>query len=54
VATAEDGVGRLAFRSRIDRGLSGVQLTISDAHMGLANAIGATLPGAGLQRCRTD
>ncbi|MBC2906893.1 IS256 family transposase [Streptomyces cupreus] len=54
VATAEDGAGWLAFlRSLIARGLSGVQLVISDAHMGLVNSIGATLPGAGWQRCRT-
>ncbi|WP_267906112.1 IS256 family transposase [Streptomyces broussonetiae] len=54
VATAEDGAGWLAFlRSLIARGLSGVQLVISDAHMGLVNAIGATLPGASWQRCRT-
>ncbi len=54
VATAEDGAGRPAFlRSLIARGLSGVQLVISDAHMGLVNAIGATLPGASRQRCRT-
>ncbi|MFJ1536761.1 IS256 family transposase [Streptomyces mirabilis] len=54
VATAEDGAGWLAFlRSLIARGLSGVQLVISDAHMGLVNAIGASLPGASWQRCRT-
>ncbi|WP_327591663.1 IS256 family transposase [Streptomyces chartreusis] len=54
VATAEDGADWLAFlRSLIARGLSGVQLVISDAHMGLVNAIGATLPGASWQRCRT-
>ncbi len=54
VATAEDGAGWMAFlRSLIARGLSGVQLVISDAHMGLVNSIGATLPGAGWQRCRT-
>ncbi|MFE5082119.1 IS256 family transposase [Streptomyces mirabilis] len=54
VATAEDGAGRLAFlRSLIARGLSGVQLVISDAHVGLVGAIGAVLPGASWQRCRT-
>jgi transposase-like protein len=54
VATAVDGAGWLAFlRSLITRGLSGVQLVISDAHMGLVNAIGATLPGASWQRYRT-
>jgi putative transposase len=35
------------------RGLSGVQLVVSDAHAGLVNAIGATLPGASRPRCRT-
>ena len=35
------------------RGLSGVQLVISDDHAGLVNAIAAVLPGAGWQRCRT-
>lgn len=54
VATCEDGAGWLAFlRSLIALGLTGVQLVISDAHMGLVNAIGATLPGASWQRCRT-
>jgi transposase-like protein len=28
-------------------------LVISDAHAGLVEAIGTTLPGAGWQRCRT-
>jgi len=54
VATSEDGAGRLAFwRSLIARGLSGVQLVISDDHTGLVEAIEATLPGASWQRCRT-
>ncbi|REE58929.1 transposase-like protein [Streptomyces sp. 3212.3] len=54
VATAEDGAGWLAFlRSLIARGLSGVQLVVSDAHAGLVDAIGAVLPGACWQRCRT-
>ncbi|GAA2489608.1 hypothetical protein GCM10010276_30700 [Streptomyces longisporus] len=54
VATAEDGAGWLAFlRPLIVRELSGVQLVISDAHMGLVNAIGATLRGGDWQRCRT-
>ena len=35
-----------------DRGLSGVQLVISDAHRGLVNAIGTVLQGVGWQRCR--
>lgn len=54
VATAEDGAGWLAFlRSLVARGLGGVQLVISDAHAGLVEAIGAVLPGASWQRCRT-
>ncbi len=35
------------------RGLTGVKLVTSDAHAGLVAAIGATLPGASWQRCRT-
>ncbi len=54
VTTSEDGAGWLAFlRSLVARGLSGVQLVISDDHPGLVDAICATLPGAGWQRCRT-
>jgi transposase-like protein len=52
--TAEDGAGWLGFwRSLAARGLSGVQLVTSDAHPGLVAAIGATVPGACWQRCRT-
>jgi putative transposase len=54
VVTAEDGAAWLAFlRSLVARGLSGVKLVTSDAHPGLVDAIAATLPGAGWQRCRT-
>ena len=54
VTTAEDGAGWLAFfRDLTARGLSGVALVTSDAHRGLVEAIGATLPGAAWQRCRT-
>ena len=54
VTTSEDGAGWLAFfRDLTARGLSGVKLVTSDAHPGLVTAIGATLPGAGWQRCRT-
>ncbi|GAA3168752.1 hypothetical protein GCM10020001_113530 [Nonomuraea salmonea] len=54
VTSAEDGAGWLAFlRSLVARGLSGVQLVVSDAHRGLVEAIGAALPGAAWQRCRT-
>jgi putative transposase len=54
VTSSEDGAGWLAFlRSLVARGLSGVALVTSDAHPGLVEAIGATLPGASWQRCRT-
>src|SRR4030095_4117146 len=54
VTTAEDGAGWLTFlRSLTARGLTGVRLVTSDAHAGLLAAIGATLPGAAWQRCRT-
>ena len=54
VTTAEDGAGWLAFfRDLVARGLTGVALVTSDAHRGLVDAIGATLPGACWQRCRT-
>jgi putative transposase len=54
VTTAEDGAGWLGFfRDLIARGLTGVKLVTSDAHAGLVAAIGATLPGATWQRCRT-
>jgi putative transposase len=54
VASDEDGAGWLAFlRSLTARGLSGVRLVISDAHRGLVSAVGAALPGAAWQRCRT-
>jgi putative transposase len=54
VSSAEDGAGWLAFfRDLVARGLSGVALVTSDAHRGLVEAIGATLPGASWQRCRT-
>jgi transposase-like protein len=54
VTSSEDGAGWLAFfRDLTARGLSGVKLVTSDAHAGLVSAIGATLPGAAWQRCRT-
>ena len=54
VTTSEDGAGWLAFfRDLTARGLAGVKLVTSDAHAGLVSAIGATLPGAAWQRCRT-
>ena len=54
VVTAEDGAAWTAFlRGLVARGLAGVKLVTSDAHPGLVDAIAATLPGAGWQRCRT-
>jgi putative transposase len=54
VSSAEDGAGWLGFfRDLTARGLTGVRLVTSDAHNGLVAAIGATLPGASWQRCRT-
>ncbi len=53
-SSAEDGAGWLGFfRDLTARGLSGVRLVTSDTHAGLVAAIGATLPGASWQRCRT-
>ena len=40
------------LRDLRDRGLTGVQLVISDAHRGLVNAIGAVMQGVSWQRCR--
>ena len=52
--TTESRAGWLGFfRDLSARGLSGVALVISDAHAGLVEAIGATLPDAGWQRCLT-
>jgi len=54
VFTTEDGAGWTAFlRGLVARGLSGVQLVVSDAHEGLKGAIAAVLVGASWQRCRT-
>jgi putative transposase len=54
VSTTETGAGWLAFfRDLVARGLSGVALVTSDAHVGLVEAIAATLPGSSWQRCRT-
>jgi transposase-like protein len=54
LSTAEDGAGWLGFfRDLVARGLTGVGLVTSDAHAGLVAAVGATLPGASWQRCRT-
>jgi putative transposase len=53
VITTEDGAGWLAFlRGLVARGLNGTALVISDAHVGLVDALRSTL-GASWQRCRT-
>lgn len=53
-STAESGAGwNSFFKDLVARGLSGVALVTSDAHAGLVDAIGANLPGAAWQRCRT-
>lgn len=53
VGPSEDGAFWLQFlRGLVARGLSGVQLVISDAHTGLKGAIAAVLVGAAWQRCR--
>jgi len=54
VFTSEDAAAWTAFlRGLVERGLSGVQLVVSDDHRGLVKAIDAVLPGAAWQRCRT-
>ena len=54
LATSEDGAGWTSFlRGLAARGLSGVQLMISDAHAGLVAAARSVMAGAAWQRCRT-
>ncbi len=54
VGSAETGALWTGFlRSLVARGLSGVLLVTSDAHVGLREAIANTLIGATWQRCRT-
>jgi putative transposase len=53
VGDSEDGAFWTAFLKGLRaRGLHGVQLVISDHHLGLKQAIGAVFVGAGWQRCR--
>jgi putative transposase len=53
VGDSEDGAFWTAFlRGLKTRGLTGVQLVISDAHAGLKAAIAAVFLGAAWQRCR--
>ena len=54
VGTSEDGAFWLAFlRSLSARGLRGVELVTSDAHLGLRDAIATVFAGSSWQRCRT-
>ena len=54
VVTTEDTDAWTAFlRSLVARGLSGVELVVSDAHGGIKAAIGTVFAGASWQRCRT-
>jgi putative transposase len=53
VGASEDGAFWLAFlRGLVARGLTGVQLVVSDAHEGLKTAVSAVLHGTSWQRCR--
>ena len=54
VATAESTASWTGFfRDLIARGLTGVFLVTSDAHIGIQAAVGDCLPQASWQRCRT-
>jgi transposase-like protein len=53
VAGAESEASWTGFlRSLVARGLTGVRLAISDAHLGVKAAVASTLEGAAWQRCR--
>ena len=53
VAGAESEASWTGFlRSLVARGLTGVRLAISDAHLGVKAAVAGTLEGAAWQRCR--
>jgi transposase-like protein len=53
VGDSEDGAFWTAFLKGLRaRGLTGVQLVISDHHLGLKEAIGAVFVGSSWQRCR--
>jgi transposase-like protein len=53
-STGESGTAwNTFFKDLVARGLNGVALVTSDAHTGLVEAVGANLPGATWQRCRT-
>jgi putative transposase len=55
VLTSEDGAGWTAFlRDLVARGLSGMELVVSDAHAGAQLGDRGGAAGASWQRCRTD
>jgi putative transposase len=52
VAGSEKGAAYASMlRGLVDRGLSGVQLVVSDDHEGIKAAVSGELPGTGWQRC---
>lgn len=52
VAGSEKGAAYTSMlRGLVDRGLSGVQLVVSDDHEGIKAAVAGELPGVGWQRC---
>ncbi len=54
IVTTEDTAAWTEFlRGLVDRGLSGVELVISDAHGGIKHAISTVFADASWQRCRT-
>ena len=54
VVTSEDTASWTEFlRCLVERGLTGVELVISDAHGGIKAAIASVFAGAAWQRCRT-
>ena len=51
VAGSEKGTAYASMlRGLVDRGLSGVQLVVSDEHEGIKAAVAGELPGTGWQR----
>lgn len=53
IVTSEDGAGWETFLAElVERGLTGVELVISDDHQGLKAALAKKLPGTSWQRCR--
>ena len=55
IGTSEDGAFWTEFlRGLKERGLRGVRLVISDAHLGLRQAISEVLTGAAWQRCKVN